>query len=139
MMITPLLRRWGLNNLHAQLPDLNASGKLKCIHVGNEIDAYLGDDAVNWARWRPFFCVGKAKIKALGGADVVATGIVRYAALRDADKRAPYLDLVPELDSAVFPCYPLDDDFRVRPRSTMATDFGFKVAAVGDKTILLRD
>ena len=56
-----------LANLHAQLPALNASGKLKWIHIGNEIDAYLGSDTARWAQWQTFFQAAKAKVHALWG------------------------------------------------------------------------
>lgn len=55
-----------LTNIHAQLPTLNASGKLKRIHVGNEIDAYLGTDAVRWRSGRLFFRQPKQKSIACG-------------------------------------------------------------------------
>ncbi len=68
-----------LTNLHGQLTTLNASGKLKWIHVGNEIDSYLGNDATRWAQWATFFNAAKAKIKSLWGSSVTVSSIIQLA------------------------------------------------------------
>ncbi len=128
-----------LANLHAQLPTLNASGKLKWIHIGNEIDAYLGSDTALWAQWRTFFQAAKAKVRALWGAEVVISSIVQFSVLSDTDKRALYLDLLADLDSAALTYYPLNPDFTMRPVSTVATDFALMVSDIPGKDILLQE
>jgi len=62
-----------LTNLHTQLPTLSASGKLKWIHIGNEIDAYLESDTTRWLEWQTFFQAAKAKVHALWRTDVEVT------------------------------------------------------------------
>jgi len=128
-----------LTNLHAQLQNLNASGKLKWIHVGNEIDAYLGSDSARWSQWQTFFRAAKAKISSLWGASIEVSSIIQFSALSDAVKLVLYLNLLPELDSAALTYYPLNADFTMRPSSTVATDFDFMVNTISGKTILLQE
>jgi len=128
-----------LTNLHAQLPTLNASGKLKWIHIGNEIDAYLGIDATRWAQWQTFFQAAKAKVLSLWGASVEVSSIVQFSVLNDTNKLALYLNLLPVLDNAVLTYYPLNADFTMRPVSTVATDFTLMVDAIPGKDILLQE
>jgi len=66
-----------LFDLHKKLPNLNASGKLTRIQVGNEIDAYLGSDAAKWAQWQTFFNAAKAKIESLWGTGVEVGSVVQ--------------------------------------------------------------
>lgn len=128
-----------LVNLHSNLSTLNASGKLKWIHIGNEIDAYLGKDAARWAQWQTFFQAAKAKVRSLWGASVQVSSIVQFSVLKDTEKSALYLSLLPDLDNAVFTYYPLNADFTVRPISTVASDFGVMVNKIAGKTILLQE
>ena len=128
-----------LVNIHAQLPTLNASGKLKRIHVGNEIDTYLGTDAVRWAQWQTFFQAAKAKINSLWGSSVKVSSIVQFSTLSGTNKLTLYLNLLPELDEAVLTYYPLNADFTMRPASTVATDFSFMVNAIPGEIILLQE
>ncbi len=128
-----------LANLHAQLPTLNASGKLRWIHVGNEIDSYLGNDATRWAQWQRFFQAAKAKINSLWGSNVEVSSIIQFSTLSETNKRALYLNLLPELDSAALTYYPLDFDFTMRPVSTVATDFALMVNNIPGKAILLQE
>lgn len=128
-----------LTNLHARLPTLNASGKLKYIHIGNEIDAYLSSDATRWAQWKTFFRAAKAKVRSLWGAGVEVSSIVQFSVLNDISQKAFYLDLLPDLDSAVLTYYPLNADFTVRPVSTVATDFSLMINEILGKHILLQE
>ncbi len=128
-----------LTNLHGQLPTLNASGKLKWIHVGNEVDAYLGSDATRWSQWQTFFRAAKARIRSLWGTSVEVSSIIQFSALTDAGKRGLYLNLLPDLDSAAITYYPLNADFTMRPPSTVATDFDFLVNNIPGKPILLQE
>jgi len=128
-----------LTNLHSRLSNLNASGKLKWIHVGNEIDANLGADSVKWAQWQIFFVAVKAKIKSLWGAQVNVSTVVQFNALSDMVKRSLYLNLLPELDSAVLTYYPLNVDFTMRPPTTVAADFKLMVDTIAGKDILLQE
>ncbi|MBN4079306.1 hypothetical protein JYT26_01570 [Beggiatoa alba] len=128
-----------LTNLHDQLSTLNASGKLKWIHIGNEIDAYLGSDATRWAQWQIFFQAAKAKVGSLWGTGVEVSSIIQFSVLTDTNKLALYSNLLPDLDNAVLTYYPLNSDFTVRPVSTVATDFTLMVNAIPGKTILLQE
>ncbi len=128
-----------LTNLHAQLPALSASGKLKWIHIGNEIDAYLGNNGSRWVQWQTFFQAAKAKVRSLWGTDVEVSSIVQFSMLTDAGKKAYYLDLLPELDNAVLTYYPLNSDFTMRPVSSVATDFALMVDEIPGKNILLQE
>jgi len=128
-----------LTNLHAQLPTLNASGKLKWIHIGNEIDAYLGNDTARWAQWQTFFQAAKVKVRSLWGTGVSVSSIVQFSVLNDTNKKALYLNLLPDLDNAVLTYYPLNADFTMRPVSTVATDFALMVDAIPGKDILLQE
>jgi hypothetical protein len=128
-----------LTHLHGQLATLNASGKLKWIHVGNEIDASLGSDAARWSEWETFFSAAKARIETLWGTSVVVGSIVQFAALEDAATRTQYLNFLPNLDSAVLTYYPLNADFTTRPPSSVATDFDFLASTIPAKPILLQE
>jgi len=128
-----------LTNLHSRLANLNASGKLKWIHVGNEIDANLGTDAVKWAQWQTFFVAIKAKIKSLWGAQIEVSSIVQFNVLNDVAKRALYLNLLADLDNAVLTYYPLNADFTMRPPTTVAADFEIMVNTITAKDILLQE
>ena len=128
-----------LTHLHGQLATLNASGKLKWIHVGNEIDASLGSDAARWSEWETFFSAAKARIETLWGTSVVVGSIVQFSALEDAATRTQYLNFLPNLDSAVLTYYPLNADFTTRPPSSVATDFDFVASTIPAKPILLQE
>jgi hypothetical protein len=128
-----------LTNLHSQLNTLNASNKLKWIHVGNEIDAYLGGDATKWTQWQTFFNAAKLKIKNLWGNGVVVSSIVQFNVLNNINSRTQYLNFLPNLDSAVLTYYPLNSDFTMRPTSTVASDFNFIVSTIQSKPILLQE
>jgi len=128
-----------LTNLHTQLPTLNASGKLKWIHIGNEVDAYLGNDTARWEQWQIFFQAAKAQVRSLWGAGVEVSSIVQFSILNDTNKKALYLNLLPDLDNAVLTYYPLNADFTIRPVSTVATDFALMVNEIPDKNILLQE
>lgn len=128
-----------LTNLHAQLSTLNASGKLKWMHIGNEIDAHLGNDATRWTQWQTFFQAAKAKVRSLWGTGVEVSSIVQFSVLNDTNKKALYLNLLPDLDNAVITYYPLNDDFTMRPVSTVATDFALMVNEIPGKSILLQE
>lgn len=128
-----------LSNLYNQLNTMNASGKLKWIHVGNEIDAYLGGDATKWAQWQTFFNAAKLKIKNLWGSGVVVSSIVQFNVLNNVNTRTQYLNFLPNLDSAVLTYYPLNSDFTMRPTSTVASDFSFIVSTIQTKPILFQE
>lgn len=128
-----------LTNLHSQLTTLNASGKLKWIHVGNEIDAYLSSDAGKWAEWEIFFNAAKVKIESLWGSGVVVSSIIGYGALNNPDTRTQYLGFLDNLDSAALTYYPLNADFTVRLPATVAADFDFIVEAITDKPIIFQE
>lgn len=128
-----------LSNLHAQMPNLNTSGKLKWIQVGNEIDAYLGSDAVKWLQWQVFFNAAKIKIKSLWGSSVQVSSIIQFSTLTDNNKLPLYLNLLPDLDNASLTYYPLNADFTMRPPSTVANDFDFMVKTIPNKNILLQE
>ena len=128
-----------LTNLHAQLSTLNASGKLKWIQIGNEIDAYLGTDATRWSQWRTFFQAAKAKVRSLWGAGVQVSSIIQFSMLSDATKLSLYSNLLADLDTAVLTYYPLNADFTMRPVSTVAGDFQMMVDAIPGRDILLQE
>ena len=128
-----------LINLHAQLPNLNASGKLTRIQVGNEIDAYLASDPVLWAQWQTFFNAVKAKITSLWASGVEVGSVVQYSVLLDAGKRTQYLNFLTSMDSATITYYPLQADFTMRPPATVATDFDFIVNTIPNKPIVFQE
>jgi len=128
-----------LTHLHSQLPTLNASGKLKWIHVGNEIDATLGSNATQWIQWQIFFNAAKAHIRTLWGTDVVVSSIVQFSALTSNSIRPLYLSFLPDLDSAALTYYPLNEDFTVKPPSVVAADFDFITSAIVNKPVLLQE
>ncbi|HHJ13674.1 MAG TPA: hypothetical protein ENJ79_04760 [Gammaproteobacteria bacterium] len=128
-----------LSNLHAQLPELNASGKLRWIHIGNEIDAWLGADAARWGQWRTFFRAARAQVRSLWGNSVQVGSIIQFPVLMDATQSALYATLVADLDIAVLTYYPLNADFTMRPVSTVADDFALMSSALAGKTIFLQE
>jgi len=128
-----------LFDLHSKLPNLNASGKLTRIQIGNEIDAYLGSDATRWAQWQTFFNAAKAKIISLWGTGVEVGSVVEYSVLLDAGKRTQYLNFLAGMDSATLTYYPLQADFTMRPPSTVTTDFDFIVNTIPNKPIVFQE
>ncbi len=128
-----------LTHLHSQLPTLNASGKLKWIHVGNEIDATLGSNATQWLQWQTFFNAAKTHIETLWGVDVVVSSVVQFGALTNDSVRPLYLNFLPALDSAALTYYPLNGDFTVKPSSVVAADFDFMASTIISKPILLQE
>jgi len=128
-----------LSHLHGQLTTLNASGKLKWIHVGNEIDATLGSDTTQWSQWEIFFNAARTRIQNLWGTDVVVSSIIQFGALNDVNTRTQYLNFLPNLDSAVLTYYPLNTDFTMRPPTTVASDFNVMVNTITSKPILLQE
>ncbi len=128
-----------LDHLHSRLSVLNASGKIKWIQVGNEIDATLGSDPAKWAQWQAFFNAAKTKIHALWGNSVVVSSIIQFNALKDAGTLAQYLNFLPSLDSATLTYYPLNADFTVRPTSDIASDFDLMANSIPGKPIILQE
>lgn len=128
-----------LSNLHDQLPTLNASGKLRWINIGNEIDASLGSDTTKWSQWQSFFQAAKAKVNQLWGSSVQVSSIIEFSVLNDKAKLALYQDLLPDLDDAVLTYYPLNSDFTVLPVSTVASDFKLMVDTIPKKSIVLQE
>lgn len=128
-----------LTNLHARLPKLNTSGKLKWIQIGNEIDAHLGSDANRWAQWQTFFRAAKAKARSLWGTNVEISSIAQFSVLSDTNKKVLYLNLLSDFDNAAFTYYPLNANFTVRPVSSVATDFAMMVNEIPAKHILLQE
>jgi hypothetical protein len=128
-----------LDHLHSQLPTLNASGKLKWIHVGNEIDGPLGSNSTQWAQWTTFFNAAKTRIKNLWGASINVSSVVQFSGLSNASVRTEYLNFLPYLDSAALTYYPLNADFTVKPVTIVATDFAFITSTITNKTILLQE
>lgn len=128
-----------LENLHQQLPQLNASGKLKWLHIGNEIDAYLGQDTERWQQWQNFFETVKNKAKELWGTTLSVSSIVQYSLLTDSTKTNLYLNFLPVSDNAVFTYYPLYSDFSVKPVSSVADDFLIMASLVSDKEIFIQE
>jgi hypothetical protein len=102
-----------LTHLHGRSPNLNASGNLIGIHVGNEIDATLGDNTTAWSQWTTFFDAAKVKIKSLWGASIHVSATVQFSALTDAAIRTNYLNFAPHGDVVVINYYPLQPDFTV--------------------------
>ncbi len=127
-----------LIHLHSRLTTLNASGKLKWIQVGNEIDADLGADATKWAQWKVFFDAVKTKINSLWP-DVEVSSIIQFGAIQNQNILNQYLSLLPSLDNAVITYYPLESDFTIRPTNTVATDFDLMVSAIPNKNIILQE
>ncbi|VAW67427.1 hypothetical protein MNBD_GAMMA09-2749 [hydrothermal vent metagenome] len=128
-----------LTNLHARLPTLNASGKLKWIHVGNEIDANLGSDVTKWAQWQIFFNAAKTKIESLWGSGIEVSSIIQFSTLKNPGRLALYNNLLPTLDSAAITYYPLNADFTMQAVSVVASDFNLMVNAISNKPILLQE
>ncbi|MDQ7049683.1 MAG: hypothetical protein Q9M92_09120 [Enterobacterales bacterium] len=128
-----------LIHLHSIFPSLNSSGKLKWIHVGNEIDANLGLDATKWSQWQTFFVAAKAKIESLWGAGIEVSSIIQFSALTNRDSKNLYLNLLPDLDSAVLTYYPLNSDFTVRSTFSIEADFDLMANSISGKPILLQE
>ena len=128
-----------LTNLHAQLSTLNASGKLKWIHVGNEIGASLGSNSTKWAQWTTFFNAAKSKIESLWGADIVVSSIIQFSSLKNSSVLPEYLKFLPNIDSAALTYYPLESDFTMKPTSSVATDFDLMASTISGKPILLQE
>ena len=128
-----------LSNLHSRLTNLNTSGKLTRIQIGNEIDAYLGSDATKWAQWQSFFNAAKAKINSLWGSGVEVSSVVQFSALQNASVRTQYLNALASMDSATLTYYPLNADFTMRPPSTVASDFDFVANTIANKAIVFQE
>lgn len=128
-----------LSNLHSRLPTLNASGKLKWIHIGNEIDAYLGSNSGRWAEWQTFFNAAKNQIESLWGSSVIVSSVVQYSALTNNNIRPLYLTFLNAADAAALTYYPLNSDFTMKPTSAVATDFDFMTNTITGKSILLQE
>jgi len=128
-----------LANLHAQLSTLNASGKLKWIHIGNEIDAYLGTNVTRWNQWQTFFKAAKDRVESLWGSDVIVSSIIQFSVLNDTSRLSLYSNLLTDLDSAVLTYYPLNSDFTMRGVSTVDTDFKTMVNKITGKNIILQE
>ena len=127
-----------LTHLHSRLTLLNASGKLKWIQVGNEIDADLGADPTKWAQWKTFFDAAKSRINMLWPG-VEVSSVIQFSALQNQSILEQYLTLLPNLDNATLTYYPLESNFTVGPPSTVATDFDLMVNAIPNKNIFLQE
>jgi len=127
-----------LTHLHSRLTALNSRGKLKWIQIGNEIDAYLGDNPTKWAQWKTFFLAAKAKIKTLWPKVEVST-VIQFNTLQDKNILDQYLSLLPSLDNASLTYYPLESDFTIRPPDTVDNDFDLMVRSIPDKYIFLQE
>ena len=96
--------------------------QLRSIAIGNEVDAYLGDNAQRWREYTTFFKAAKKHLaNRLPGVPVGAK--VTYPALIGKTK-ALASALNAEADVIMTTYYPLNDDFKVRPPSVVTKDFG---------------
>ncbi len=128
-----------LTHLHGQLSNLNASGRLRWIHVGNEIDSDLGSDGAKWTQWQTFFSAAKIRIENLWGAAIEVSSVVQFGGLKNPAVLARYSNLLPLLDSAAVTYYPLDTDLTMRAPTEVAADFNYLVNAISGKQILLQE
>ncbi len=127
-----------LTNLHAQLTALNASGKLRWIQVGNEIDAYLGSDPIRWAQWKTFFDAAKARINILWPG-VEVSSVIQFSTLQNNSVLSEYQNLLPSLDNVVLTYYPLNADFTMRTPDTVAGDFDLMVTTFPTESLFLQE
>jgi len=128
-----------LTHLYGQLSNMNASGRLRWIHVGNEIDSDLGSDNVKWTQWQTFFSAAKTRIESLWGAGIEVSSVVQFGGLKNPAVLARYNNLLPLLDAAAVTYYPLDSDLTMRPTTEVAADFSYIVNTIGGKQILLQE
>jgi len=128
-----------LTHLYGQLSNMNSSGRLRWIHVGNEIDSDLGSDSVKWTQWQTFFSAAKTRIESLWGAGIEVSSVVQFGGLKNPAVLARYNNLLPLLDAAAVTYYPLDNDLTMRPTTEVAADFSYIVNTIGGKQILLQE
>ncbi len=128
-----------LTHLHGQLTTLNASGKLRWVHVGNEINAHLGSDSGRWSSWTTFFNAAKTRIELLWGSATEVSTVVEFGVLNQPTIRPLYLNLLPMLDVAALTYYPLNSDFTFKPPSVVAGDFATMVSTIPTTPIVLQE
>ncbi len=128
-----------LIHLHGRINNINATGKLKWIHVGNEIDGPLASNATAWAEWGVFYDAAKLRIEALWGNAVTVSSIIKFSALTNPSIYTQYLNLLPRLDAAVINYYPLKGDFTVEPLTVIPDDFNTMVSRISNKSIILQE
>ena len=106
-----------LDNMFAQLPHLT----LHSLAIGNEVDAYLSQDASRWPHYTKFYST------VLAYAHAKRPGLkIGVAATFDGltgPSRKPLQALNTDSDLIMATYYPLHADFTIRPPATVGPDF----------------
>ncbi|MDJ0755389.1 MAG: hypothetical protein QNJ45_17830 [Ardenticatenaceae bacterium] len=120
-----------LDYVVTQLPDV----QLTTLAIGNEIDIYLWNDSAQWAAYETFFVETAAHARTLWP-DVPVGTKVTYGGLTSSPASA-IQSITKHGDVALVTYYPLNDDFTVRPPSTVHNDFQTISDAFPGQTIYL--
>lgn len=100
-----------------QIPNLN----LVSLTIGNEVDAYLGNDAEKWQQYQAFFKEVSAHVKKSQPNLKVGTKITFTGLTKETYEFAKSINQ--HTDVVMTTYYPLNSDFTVREAKTVPGDF----------------
>jgi len=109
--------------------------KILAVSVGNEVDAYLGDDPAKWAAYRAFFDAVAIHIRKVRPGVPVGVKMTRAAVVGVHRDRAAELNRSADVVMATY--YALADDFTVRMPVEVGQDVAELCAAADGKPVYL--
>lgn len=124
-----------LRTLRTRLPRTT----VRCIQVGNEVDAFFGADATQWSQYTTFVREAASTIKSLWGSGVHVSTTVTHAGVMQEPVTSYYRTLAQHLDVVSINYYAIAQDFTVRSPSEVAADFERMAAAFPDHMIHLQE
>ena len=117
---------WALS----QVPDI----ELAALVIGNEIDGYLGADAVRWRAYTRFLNEMIAYVKTTRPRLVMGTKVMFFG-FADKDKRKFVSTINQKTDAWMVTYYPLKSDFTVRNPKDVPRDMEWLVRHFPDKPL----
>ena len=107
--------------------------------LGNEIDATLGSDPADWARYQVLFEAGKARARQLWGPSLAVGTTITRDGLDLANVGAAIDRLIAASDMASITYYPLTPTLSVRSPTTASTDFDRVVQRITARPIYFQE
>lgn len=111
--------------------------ELSSLSIGNEIDAYLGGDALAWSEYEAFFAVTSAHARGLRNGLLVGATATFGGYMTGAPLELTSLNQ--HSDVVLVTYYPLHPDFTVRPPSSVRTDMDQLTAAFPGRRLHLSE
>ena len=113
------------------LPDVN----VLAVSIGNEVDGYLGQDQEKWEQYAEFFVAVRNHIKSRNKRLPIGVKITLNAVTKN--NRAAVELINKEADSVMVTYYPLNEEFIVKPPTSIAPEIDELIKTAKGKPVYL--